>query len=489
MLNSSRTRPDFETTVVLQRRTSIPYTTPGHPTRGERYDGTQGISPLQRGLVGALLRSASRAMIWLMVFQPVYVAYGMDVATDTTPAPETTGSVETAPVQEHVPESAPAPETTDTTSDTVGAPDDSMQPADEPTPTDTGTTAPDTTDSIDNQNTQPDIASSTDDTEIPPATTGDEAGSSTTNTVSPPPTGTTATETPASSSLPAIPDTVVEQKPSSAFTFNEGDCTLVADGQFYCVRNETPRLERADPRVYAERDRDGDREIYYFDGEEMHQITGNSYDDLAPAFDATSQRIVWQAMINDRMQIMLYDIKEGTTRQITASMDNCSNPDIRGDTVVWQQWVDTNWEIMMTTIPSDGSPFEVTRLTDNGVHDMFPQLYQNLITWQRENGRSWEVVVYDTNLKTETALEKDESTKYENPRFALLFDSKHDNGDVETIGYDLETGKMMELGTRANPQPHAPVSPKDKTPEAIPREVTSTSSVKIQKEDDSSGTS
>ncbi len=276
----------------------------------------------------------------------------------------------------------------------------------------------------------------------------------------------------------------VAKNAENKYTFAEGDCTLVSEGEFYCIKNNIEKVRTGDPNVYAEKDREGDSEIFYFDGVEISRITNNSYDDFAPIFDEKTKTIVWQAMINDRLQIMMHEIPTNTTRQITTTRQNSSNPDIDGDTVVWQEWVDTNWEIMTTNIRNNGKEFDIKQLTDNAVHDMFPQIHNDLISWQREKGSTWEVVVHNVRTGEEYSLEKNEDTKYENPRFVLLFDSKHDNGDVETIGYDLNTGEMMELGTRSKPIPKKPLTPKDKSQDAIPREAaSSTQSIKIARED------
>jgi beta propeller repeat protein len=281
-----------------------------------------------------------------------------------------------------------------------------------------------------------------------------------------------------------VEEVTIAKNADNKYIFSEGDCTLVSEGEFYCVAEGPETQVSADPRVYAEKDREGDREIYYFDGIEVHRITNNSYDDFAPVFDDETLRIVWQAMVQDRLQVMIHEVTQNTTRQITSSRQNSSNPSIVGDTVVWQEWVDTNWEIMMTKVSGTGQAFEIERLTDNAVHDMFPVVYDDLITWQSERGSSWEVVVYDMRTEKRHTLEKNEDTKYENPRFVLLFDSKHDNGDVETIGYNLETGEMMELGTKSKPQPVVPVSPKEETPDALPRESASSTQIKVSGRDD-----
>ncbi len=279
-----------------------------------------------------------------------------------------------------------------------------------------------------------------------------------------------------------LPVDEVEER-SNRYTFGEGDCTLVADGEFYCIATDVRRHVPGDPRVYAEKDREGDREIYYFDGVEVKRITNNGYDDLAPMIDADGKRIVWQAMINDRLQIMVHELGSGVTRQVTQGRSNSSNPFILGDKVVWQEWVDTNWEIMLADVSSTDGDYRVEQLTDNVVHDMFPQLYQGLVTWQREKGNSWEVIVYDLRTGSAHALPKQDDTKYENPRFVLLFDSRHENGDVATIGYELESGEMVELGTRARPIPANPQTPDDETPDALPRTASSTSEQKPVRED------
>jgi beta propeller repeat protein len=278
----------------------------------------------------------------------------------------------------------------------------------------------------------------------------------------------------------ALDDTVpIVQDAESKYVFGDGDCTVVAEGEFYCVATGPIRQPSGDPRVYAEKDREGDKEIFYFDGVDVARITNNGYDDFAPVFDEETKRIVWQAMVSDRLQIMVHELETNITRQITTSRHNSSNPDIAGDIVVWQEWIGTNWEVMQTNVNTDGAPFEIEQLTDNAVHDMFPQIYEGLVTWQREKGDSWEVVLFDESTEKTRTLEKDENTKYDNPRFVLLFDSTHDNGDVETIGYDLETGDMMELGTKANRDPFIPVSPKDEVPDVPVSQNASSSQVKV----------
>jgi len=468
------------------------------------FENHRGATLLERfGVDSYLGYMVVRFLVFLMLFQPVYVALGMELessdgviaetSVDTEKAEETTPQNSSSSLLEEsagipvsdIPEiSSENTEVSETQANEEVEGVETEEVLDESQETEISeqegseegefeeqeeiveeeTEGDGTSDT--NFENEDDIASSADDSE-----TGNQETASTTEDV--------ASTTP---EVGIDEEVLPSEKNENTYVFNEGDCTLVTEGEFYCVANGPERHTDKDPSVYAEKDREGDREIYYFDGVEIHRITNNSYDDFAPVFDEETMRIVWQAMIQDRLQIMLHEITTNTTRQVTVGKQNSSNPHIIRDTIVWQEWVDTNWEIMMTEVSDEGQPFEVERLTDNMVHDMFPVAYDSLITWQSERGSSWEVVVYDLVTGKQQTLEKNEDTKYENPRFVLLFDSKHDNGDVETIGYNLDTGEKMELGTKANPQPLIPVTPKEEVPEALPQSATSTAT-KITKED------
>jgi beta propeller repeat protein len=461
------------------------------------------------GIDSMLGRMVTRVLIAFILFQPVYVAMGMELeevpsAVETPVQSKESFSAEAGEEEQNTTEHEASIDQEQTENETEEVTDvvnttqedqntveqdvideSTEETTDTPEAVDEENVSGDDTDSSasENEEGEPDGTDTTETEETTTTATGsdDIRGGEDEDTGTTEDTASTTEETEASEEEAVV----LTQNSENKYTFNEGDCMLVADGEYYCVAEGPERQTSGDPRVYSEKDREGDREIYYFDGVEVHRITNNSYDDFAPMFEEETMRIVWQAMIQDRLQIMVHEIPTNTTRQITSSRQNSSNPSIIGDTVVWQEWVDTNWEIMMTDVDTDGQAFEVERLTDNVVHDMFPAAYDGLITWQSERGSSWEVVVYDMRTQKKQTLEKNENTKYENPRFALLFDSKHENGDVETIGYDLETGEMTELGTKANPKPFVPVTPREEVPEAIPQTTNATSTV--SKEDSGSG--
>jgi beta propeller repeat protein len=178
---------------------------------------------------------------------------------------------------------------------------------------------------------------------------------------------------------------------------------------------------------------------------------------------------------------MYHDLETGKTKQLTHGTQNNSNPHIFGDRVVWQGWVQDNWEIFMAD-DVDEEEFTVTRLTENNTHDMFPQVYDGIVTWQAEAGEAWEIVVYDMVSGERSRLKKEGDGRYENPRFVLLFENRTKEGDVETIGYDVETGEMMPLGARPGKEkPIEPVVPQDHQ-DAVPV-AAATSTVKTERRD------
>lgn len=152
--------------------------------------------------------------------------------------------------------------------------------------------------------------------------------------------------------------------------------------------------------------------------------------------------------------------------QITDSRESNFNPKIDGDHIVWQGWVDGNWEIFLATKRDANSPFagehlpegnallnvgngfSVERLTTNAEHDMFPSLHGDIITWQSHVGDDWVVNAYSISAKTTTQLSAD-GARGENPRFALTWEERDNDGHARLVGYDISTGEKTDLTREA----------------------------------------
>ncbi len=61
--------------------------------------------------------------------------------------------------------------------------------------------------------------------------------------------------------------------------------------------------------------------------------------------------------------------------------------------------------------------------------------------------------VYDRQTKEIETIADADGASLDNPRFVLVYDTKHENGDVETKGYDLRSGQVVPLSATPAPTP------------------------------------
>lgn len=232
------------------------------------------------------------------------------------------------------------------------------------------------------------------------------------------------------------------------FSFAKSECTIVGEGTFYCARKNVVNKEVSNTdRVFSALDETGDKEIYIEKDGYISQITDNVYEDDAPQYDALSNSIVWQRLIEGRYQIISYDVETSKEVQITSDRYNNMEPQRSGDAIVWQGWVGNDWEIFL--LERD----ELTMITDNTVQDITPSISSDYIVWQSFEFDTWKMKVYDVRTKSLETIEDANGGSIENPRFVLVYDSKLDSGDVETRGYDLKSGEVIPLTAQPVPVP------------------------------------
>ncbi len=228
---------------------------------------------------------------------------------------------------------------------------------------------------------------------------------------------------------------------ASKFTFSKDECVSVGDGSFYCSSGTTTPSVFGTDRVFSAVDQDGDKEIFVERDGELIQISFNMLDDDAPYFDEVSNTIVWHRLIDERYQIISYDVETGEEAQLTSDRYNNMEPSRYGDITVWQGWVGSDWEVMLE------EKGELSMITDNTTSDVSPRINGNYIIWQAFDNNAWRVKVYDRITKQVSIIEDADGASVDNPRFVLVYDTKHENGDVETKGYDLESGEVMPLNS------------------------------------------
>lgn len=235
------------------------------------------------------------------------------------------------------------------------------------------------------------------------------------------------------------------------YQFSSTECIGVGDGSFYCseLDDEDKRSGSEENGLLAAPDADGDMEIYFVTDGNQTQITHNLSDDLAPYYDPLSERIVWHRLEGDRYQIISYSLDTEEETQFTDTPYNNMEPVAHGDTTVWQSWIHDNWEII---VHENGS---TTQITNNDIHDVAPYINEDYIIWQTQLTDAWYMSVYDRGTGLIEQIENDEGALIENPRFVLVYDARFENGDVQTVGYDLKTGKTVPLSSTPAPLPES----------------------------------
>jgi hypothetical protein len=242
----------------------------------------------------------------------------------------------------------------------------------------------------------------------------------------------------ASTSEP-LEEAVTVTNSDTEFTFNRDECTTLASGSFYCLKAEADLLEDA---LFSAPDIDGDLEIYLVRDGVRSQVTSNLVDDAAPFFDQNSDTIVWHRLIDDRYQIISYDISSGEESQLTNGEANSMEPTRQGKYTVWQNWSNNNWNVVLF----DGK--EQRTITESSAHDIAPYVHGSLVVWNRySSGQDKTIEMYDMISETYVTVDDPEGLSVTNPRMVFVYDSLHPNGDVVTKGYDMISRKFIQLDT------------------------------------------
>jgi hypothetical protein len=160
-----------------------------------------------------------------------------------------------------------------------------------------------------------------------------------------------------------------------------------------------------------------------------------------------SDSIVWQRLVNDRFVIFVYH--DGEEVSVSDPAQNSMEPHRFGQYTVWQSWVDGNWDIMLY----DGDT--IKNISQQPAHDISPHIQGAHVIWSTTNGEKQIVSVYELTTGLRSTINDEDGGRVENPRFVLVYDTKFDNGDIITKGFDAESGEVIPLAAQA------PVVPKD----------------------------
>ncbi len=234
-----------------------------------------------------------------------------------------------------------------------------------------------------------------------------------------------------------LPVNVTES--DAEFTFDKQECTRLASGSFYCLEEKESTLK---DDLFAAPDTDGDLEIFLVRDGERFQVTNNLVDDAAPYYDQNSNTIVWHRLLNDRYQIISYEIDSAKETQLTKTATNNMEPTRQGKYVVWQRWIGNNWDVILY----DGTAEHIVTTSD--AHDIAPYVHGSLVVWNRHSGNAEKTIeMYNIETSTYVSVNDPEGLSVTNPRMVFVYDSLHPNGDIVTKGYDMIAKKFIALDT------------------------------------------
>ena len=297
--------------------------------------------------------------------------------------------------------------------------------------------------------------------------------------------------------------------------FTRGCVQLDAVG-YYCLKEGQKKFSgdlspsSAIASVTAETGSKGNKEIFISRGGKTMQLTDTQWDNAFPAKDLSGRFVVWQGQKDSRWQIFVATFASDTPEiaQLTDSSGSNFNPRVEGGNIVWQSWVDDNWEIYLAT-PHEGAAatdtpitsenarlgvsalWDVTRITQDPAHDMFPAIAGDIVTWQRAEDGGWGIYAYSMKTGVTTKIST-EGTNGERPRFAMLWEGRDESGNKRLMGYDIASGEQVDLTQEARnvPDDHHPFTPRSPVSSndqaALPM-ATSTTPMKVGNEDGGDG--
>ncbi len=395
------------------------------------------------------------AMMLFFVLHPVMPAFASELAAEETAA---AAAPEPEPVAPEVADVPDAPEAVPAEL-SQSTPPEPEAPTVNPVPDEPAPDAPSTDVPSDGGDLPPPEGGAGDGAtpeEVPEVVVQDDAGGGTEENVPQPDASDTASaeaELADDTGTTTVPEPEYVEVPNTIahtdthYQFNKAQCVSMGGGAFHCFEEGVASAEITEDALYVDRDSDGDKEVFLRTGDETIQITNNRVDDDAPYFDAVSNTIVWHRLEAGQYAVYSYQDKRETL--VSEGYGSSMEPHRAGQYTVWQSWIDDRWQVVL----HDGVSARV--ISTGAAQSIAPQVEGAYVIWNITTGTTHAVAVYEIATGLTSVIDDGEGARVMNPRFVLVYDTKFENGDVITKGYDAETGDLIPLAAAA------PIVPKE----------------------------
>ncbi|MBN1281081.1 MAG: choice-of-anchor J domain-containing protein [Candidatus Thermoplasmatota archaeon] len=206
-------------------------------------------------------------------------------------------------------------------------------------------------------------------------------------------------------------------------------------------------------------------DIYLYDlsTSTMHQVTSEVSAQMNP--DVSGQTVVWQDKRNGDWDIYRYDLSNGLPVQENLCVQvgtgnqpaDQTYPSIDKNRLVWQDNRWGTWDVFLNVTAFSAEVYHVqeTQLTWNLMNQQYPVISGDRVVWQDDRNANWDIYLYDLSAGYERQLTTNAFSQI-NPSISgdkvVWEDARHGNNDIYL--FDCSSAKEKRLTWDASSQDH-----------------------------------
>ena len=234
--------------------------------------------------------------------------------------------------------------------------------------------------------------------------------------------------------------------------FSLDDCTFLSDKELYCLsdKNNYRQFSENHIDITSYPDKNGIHQIVLRESAGRARVlTDDDVDNTSPVYNKEGALAAWQRYVDDRWQVVIYDLEINEEVFVTKSTFNNISPELSSSAVVWQGWANNGWEIFYAD--KNEGDWRVRQLTEGGFQNVKPRVFGDNVVWSSYRAGEWHIISYSLKTKKKEVLGT--GKKNIEPRFALIWEdpSRGDNGSLMHL--DLSTNRIAPLTEKDKEEP------------------------------------